>query len=185
MPFSITAMPPPMLLLLLLLSLSIFPQDARAISCRPELVRVCPNVTCEQICRPVCDKADCEVICTNPAHVSSCEKPTCYTSCAEDQCATEHCPACETNCKPTEPRCTAAGADCDVQCEAPQCRWICEADYNACPPPACHYVMESPACESPNSPPKRSDHLAISIVLTCLVLIVIAAGVSVTWFFSG
>jgi len=147
-------------------------------ACHPECRWQCDDPVCKAECRPVCKKPVCAISCENEEDARRCTSPHCWTKCPTDQCESESCPACETQCSRSF-FCPNSRATCQIVCEAPQCAWECTKPLN-CLKPKCQLQCERPACEATDDftePPAPTWPLfmvlgILSVVVLVLLLLV-------------
>ncbi len=96
----------------------------------------CDDPVCHAVCWPMCSPPACEFIGCSAGSA----KPNCRVNCNTTVInAVDMCPLCETHCDPPP-------APCTIQCEIPQCGWVCDKPMYNCPKPTCQLQCEQPAC---------------------------------------
>ncbi len=109
--------------------------------CHPLCSWQCDNPVCRAVCRPVCQRPVCQ-FCFNSTLPPVCYPLSgCSIQCPQDQCESDSCPTCATQC----PNVCGARPNCYRECGQTQCAWLCEKPLN-CPRPTCVLQCEQPAC---------------------------------------
>lgn len=140
----------------------------------PQCYFICPNGTCNQICKPYCESASCEVchndtgtpVCdaTNECNVH-CPHPTPYVN--------DTCPECEVQCPGS--LCGEDDPHCFITCLAPACSWDCkEPSDSQCPQPFCERVCEEVSCPFTGAGSGLSSHftsLSLGLILVGILFI--------------
>ena len=114
-------------------------------ACHPTSRWHCERPVCVEECQSVCKPPVCIVNCTNPSTHVDRRFPECATWCNStlNQCELQECPICETICNELPQYLRDYG--CRIECEEPECGWICRKP-SICEPPICELVYQEPAC---------------------------------------